>query len=218
MNKFHVVEQFLSVQGEGFHIGVPMWFLRLSGCNLSCPFCDTDHPPLHVRTAEQIYSEFVMQGAGQFGMPDILVITGGEPMLQVNKGLIDVLFTLFKKIHIETNGTKEFPEFFSEKRYRDRLWISFSPKLNTSFELQFFNEIKIVVPGTQKDGTCWDVVKIKKLIQFSEEKKIFFLLYLMPEARGSTMLASSVAFAQNIQETLPKCTLGIQAHKFWSVK
>ena len=54
MNKYRVNEIFCSLQGEGYHTGTPAVFVRLSGCNLRCPFCDTDHSAGELMTADEI--------------------------------------------------------------------------------------------------------------------------------------------------------------------
>lgn len=115
MIQYHVSEIFgPTIQGEGLHAGLPCVFLRLSGCNLwtnasvpskTCPWCDT--PQLFNRremTAKEICAELakLMKREKHFG----LVISGGEPLLQLDDDLLDALYDLeFPWIDVETNGT-----------------------------------------------------------------------------------------------------------------
>lgn len=97
-----VNEIFNSFQGEGIYTGVPATFLRLAGCNLNCDFCDTDfkeYDELSVNMVKNILIENMEKHK-----TNIVVITGGEPLLQYNevKQLIDELKC---KVQIETNGT-----------------------------------------------------------------------------------------------------------------
>ncbi len=97
-----VNEIFNSFQGEGIYTGVPATFLRLAGCNLNCDFCDTNfkqYDELPVNMVKNILIENMEKHK-----TNIVVITGGEPLLQYNevKQLIDELKC---KVQIETNGT-----------------------------------------------------------------------------------------------------------------
>ena len=82
---YHVNEIFYTLQGEGAHSGIPAVFVRFSGCNLRCPWCDTDFADHTDMTAEQIVSEAL----ALYDIPNerrkMLVLTGGEPSLQVDK-------------------------------------------------------------------------------------------------------------------------------------
>ena len=112
---YKVNEIFYSLQGEGFWTGTPMVFLRFSGCNLKCPFCDTDHEGYRTMTAEEIVQE-VKETGGACGR---VCVTGGEPGLQLNRALVDALHEAGFKVHVETNGTRMLPEVD---------WITLSPK------------------------------------------------------------------------------------------
>ena len=122
---YRVNEIFYSLQGEGFWTGTPMVFLRFSGCNLKCPFCDTEHGAFREMTAEEILREMQAYGCGR------ACVTGGEPSLQLDKELVDALHDAGFRIHVETNGTRPLPEGVD--------WVTLSPKTD--------------VPGLKGDGT-----------------------------------------------------------------
>ena len=113
---YRVNEIFLSLQGEGFWTGTPMVFLRFSGCNLACPFCDTSHREYKELSVSGIVEE-VLEAAGDCRR---VCITGGEPTLQLDRDLIEALHTADFKLHLETNGTQAIPEGLD--------WITVSPK------------------------------------------------------------------------------------------
>lgn len=132
MNKYRVNEIFCSLQGEGYHTGTPAVFVRLSGCNLRCPFCDTDHSAGELMTADEI------AGAAEQYAPRTLILTGGEPALQADAELIDALHTRGFDIHIETNGTRPLPPGID--------WVTCSPKYEPVV-LDRIDELKIVYQG-----------------------------------------------------------------------
>ena len=109
-----VNEIFYSLQGEGFNTGTPAIFVRLSGCNLDCPFCDTDHISGKEMTEGEIIEEVSRYKA------QLVVVTGGEPALQLTESLVEMLHLLGKTVAVETNGTVELP--------RNVDWITLSPK------------------------------------------------------------------------------------------
>ena len=123
-------EIFESLQGEGFHTGTPAVFVRFSGCNLACPFCDTDHRAFTTMTDEQIAA-----AVAQF-KPELVVLTGGEPGLQVSDRLIDLLHAEGRKVAIETNGTCTLPAGID--------WVTVSPKEGSTPVLTAANEVKVV--------------------------------------------------------------------------
>ena len=84
---YKVNEIFYSLQGEGRWMGRPAVFVRMSGCNLKCPFCDTDFRGYREMSADDILSKCLEEG----GECRFIVLTGGEPSLQVDEQLIATL-------------------------------------------------------------------------------------------------------------------------------
>ena len=146
---YRINEIFYSLQGEGFHTGTPAVFIRFSGCNLSCPFCDTDfasYEELTVRQIAERVEALLPEETQQFRSP-ILVLTGGEPALQTDAALLEVLHRELRlPIHIETNGTLPLPDGID--------WITCSPKEGTKLALTNVNEVKVVFTGTY-DPEVW---------------------------------------------------------------
>lgn len=136
-----VNEIFYSIQGEGFHTGTAAVFIRLSGCNLKCPFCDTDFSKYEEKTEQQIVDIILAIG----GDSQLVVITGGEPTLQNCTMLIDMLHRHGKIVAMESNGTREVPYNID--------WLTISPKQQFVgkagfLEVRRCNELKVVYDGT----------------------------------------------------------------------
>ena len=113
---YRINEIFYSLQGEGFHSGTPAVFVRFSGCNLRCHFCDTEHESGTPMTLEQIAHE-----ANRYPVADMIVLTGGEPSLFIDDPFVADLKRLTnKRIAIETNGTRPLPANLD--------WVTLSPK------------------------------------------------------------------------------------------
>ena len=107
-------EIFYSLQGEGYFTGTPAVFVRFAGCNLRCPFCDTDHEPFTEMTPEEVVEE-----VGRYPARHV-VITGGEPSLQLTGTLVEALHAAGKFVAVETNGTHPLPPEVD--------WVTLSPK------------------------------------------------------------------------------------------
>lgn len=123
-------EIFYSLQGEGYHTGTPAVFVRFSGCNLRCPFCDTQFESGCMMTDEAIVEEVMQYPA------TLVVLTGGEPSLFVDNALIDKLHSCGKYVAIETNGTHLLPDTID--------WVTCSPKENSLLSLKQADEVKVV--------------------------------------------------------------------------
>ena len=141
MNRMYKVNEiFYSLQGEGYHTGTPAVFVRLSGCNLSCPFCDTDHAAYRTMTADGIAAE-----ASRFPARH-LVLTGGEPSLQLSVPLLTALSRAGFYIQIETNGTRPLPPGID--------WVTCSPKQGGKVVLTHIDELKVVYQGQDVEATA----------------------------------------------------------------
>ncbi len=138
-------EIFYSLQGEGHHTGYPSVFIRFSGCNLQCPFCDTRHNEGVAMNDTDIVRAVNLYKA------DWVVLTGGEPSLFIDADFIRLLHQATgKKIAIETNGTHELPEGID--------WVTVSPKIgiaemigNPEIKVGRADEIKVVDVGQDLD-------------------------------------------------------------------
>lgn len=126
-------EIFYSLQGEGFHTGTPAIFIRFSGCNLKCHFCDTQHESGTMMTDENILYE-VNKYPTRF-----VILTGGEPSLWIDETFINRLHDSGKYICIETNGTHPLPLGID--------WVTCSPKEGGQVVLDKIDEIKVVYEG-----------------------------------------------------------------------
>lgn len=127
-------EMFYSLQGEGFHTGTPALFVRFSGCNLRCPFCDTPNDEGRWTDDEAVWAEAAACPAR------MVVLTGGEPSLWTDDALIDGLHRLGKYVCIETNGTRRVPAGID--------WVTCSPK-GELVVLDRIDEVKVVFTGKE---------------------------------------------------------------------
>lgn len=134
-------EIFYSLQGEGHHAGTPAVFVRFSGCNLKCPFCDTTHEAFTEMSEEDIVHEVSRYPARH------IVLTGGEPTLQLTTSLIDHLHACGWYVQMETNGTHPLPEGCRVD------WVTCSPK-DSPVRLAHIDELKVVYTG--QDMTAYD--------------------------------------------------------------
>ena len=195
---YRINEIFYSLQGEGFWTGTPMVFLRFSGCNLKCPFCDTDHAGYREMTADDIVAE-VSAAGGACGR---VCVTGGEPGLQLDKELVDALHAAGFKVHVETNGTRPLPEVD---------WVTLSPKED--------------VQGLKGDGTVVleraDEVKVVYQGGVHEKWAAFPATwhFLQPcdtgdPARNKTLLAETIDHIQRH----PLWRLSLQTHKLTDIR
>ena len=144
-------EIFFSVQGEGLHSGTAAVFVRFSGCNLRCPFCDTEFSSGEFMSDERIVSEI----SALIGDAKLIVLTGGEPTLQVDEQLLKKLHSISEGIIVamETNGTRPIPNGVD--------FITFSPKdqyaENAEPVLESCSELKLIFPGA--DPASYENIK-----------------------------------------------------------
>lgn len=119
---------FYSLQGEGRNTGRAAIFIRFAGCNLKCPFCDTDFAQYEEMSDEDILNRIKSYPS------HFVVLTGGEPSLQVDRQLVDLLHKHGYELAMETNGTHPIVDGID--------WITCSPKGNTV--IKRCNELKCI--------------------------------------------------------------------------
>ncbi|MFS0738626.1 7-carboxy-7-deazaguanine synthase [Sphingomonas sp. 1P06PA] len=168
---YAVKEMFLTLQGEGLQVGRRAVFCRFAGCNLwsgreqdretaACTFCDTEFVGLDgdgggrypdaaalAAAARRLWSGWIEEPGGR----PLIVLTGGEPMLQVDDALVDALHGAGFEIAIETNGTLPVATGID--------WICVSPKAGNPVVQRSGNELKLVwpQPGVDwKEMEAWD--------------------------------------------------------------
>lgn len=139
-----VNEIFYSLQGEGMNTGRPAVFIRLSVCNLKCPFCDTDFSKYREMTVDQIADE--VRSISKYCR--FVVITGGEPTIQDCVPLIDTLHLAGYEVAMESNGTRPAPYNVN--------WLTISPKTayidNNAAKVRQMaaDEVKLVFDGVHE--------------------------------------------------------------------
>lgn len=126
-------EIFYSLQGEGFHTGTPAVFIRFSGCNLKCSFCDTQHEEGIGMSDEEILAE-----VGKYPATTV-ILTGGEPSLWIDREFVNRLHRMEKFVCIETNGTRPLPDNMD--------WVTCSPKQGAELRISRMDEVKVVYEG-----------------------------------------------------------------------
>jgi 7-carboxy-7-deazaguanine synthase len=153
---YAVKEMFLTLQGEGAQAGRPAVFCRFSGCNLwsglerdrataQCQFCDTDFVGTDGQNGGKFANAEALADALQALWPEevvgadaYIVFTGGEPCLQLDADLLDILAARGFETAVETNGTLEVPESVD--------WFCVSPKLQAPLKQTRGHELKFVYP------------------------------------------------------------------------
>ena len=200
---YAINEIFYTLQGEGAHSGIPAVFIRFSGCNLHCPWCDTEFTSHTEMSAAQI----VAQVQELYDLPNerrkMVVLTGGEPSLQVDKALVDALHAAGFYICIETNGTRLLPEGID--------WITCSPKLVESrkskverpLALKKANEVKVVFTGDY-DPEIW-----------REQLEAEHWLLQPLRYTGEWLLNNCDAFEDDRNDNLDDTVRYILSHPFW---
>lgn len=149
MRVYRVNNIFYSLQGEGRYTGCAAVFIRFAGCNLRCPFCDTDFEDYREMTAEEIIETISRYEVRSTRYEDssphkLIVLTGGEPTLQVDEAFIDLLHQRGYEVAMESNGTRPAPKNLD--------WLTVSPKVKEEGEWRKENgERRIEKWGRQPD-------------------------------------------------------------------
>jgi 7-carboxy-7-deazaguanine synthase (Cx14CxxC type) len=208
--KYRIKEIFFTQQGEGKNTGKDFIFVRFSGCNLwsgqekhrasaICKFCDTDfYGTDGINGGKYLAKELIEKIKSLWISADSqirVVLTGGEPLLQVDKGLINALKTENIYIAVETNGTLEAPDGID--------WICMSPKANTEIKLRKGSEVKVVYPQKNLNPDNFNVLDFKN-----------FYIQPMDSENYEDNVSQSVKYCmQN-----PNWKLSLQTHKILGIR
>lgn len=191
-----VNEIFYSLQGEGLHAGTPAVFVRFSGCNLRCPFCDTAH-----QSGRQMTDAEILDAVGCYPAR-MVILTGGEPSLFIDYDFVQMLKDAGYYVAIETNGTHALPGNID--------FVTCSPKMEfvagARPVIEHCDELKVVFDGTN-DMSLYD-----NLIATSH-------YVLQPcdtgdAERNLTITRAAVAYCLEH----PKWRLSVQLHKMLSIQ
>ena len=208
---YSVKEIFYTLQGEGANAGRPAVFCRFAGCNLwtgreedradaVCTFCDTDFVGTDgegggkFKTADLLADEIVKHW-GDTPSHRFVVLTGGEPMLQVDAALIEALHARLFTIAVETNGTIEPPPGLD--------WICVSPKADSKVVVTSGDELKLVFP---QDGVDPE--------RFADLAFTHFFLQPM----DNLLQATNQRLAMDYCLAHPQWKLGLQTHKILAIR
>ena len=198
MIKIKVSEIFTSFQGEGPYVGTPATFLRLYGCNLDCPWCDTDISTYEIMSVDDVAEILLTQM--EFNNIKTLIITGGEPTLQMDE--IKRLIKEFPneiKVQLETNGSifdyiETVDYVISPKEDKEKVFENYYKFENTFFKF---------VISSQEDID--EVISLKD--KYDYEKTI----WLQPE------FSKDIDIVNLIRENFPRLKnvkLSVQTHKY----
>lgn len=192
MSAMRINEIFYSIQGEGRYTGTPAVFVRFAGCNLRCSFCDTEFETYTEMTEDEIVSAVRSYPATH------VILTGGEPTLQLTSSLLQLFEAQGLLVHIETNGTHPLPEGPIH-------WVTCSPKY-APLRIQRIDELKVVYEG--QDLSKYDAIV--------PQPKVFSL---QPCDTGDTERNQQI-LDQTIHYILdhPQWNLSLQTHKIINVK
>lgn len=215
---YSIVEVFHTIQGEGFHAGTPAVFIRFAGCNLwtgrakdrdrdaarngaLCPkWCDTDFVSRGKRDLESLMAE-----VEQLPRAPLCVLTGGEPLLQIDEALMNHLNAAFDTVAVETNGTQP-----CDTPVRDGLWITMSPKVTADkIVLKSVDELKVVYPDY--DPASYDAVSAQH--RFVQPRAACDIATI----GKSSLNRESMRMAADFVMRNPAWRLSIQTHKLVGV-
>lgn len=198
LQKYPIVEIFHSVQGEGFHVGIPHVFIRFGNCNLRCEWCDTDF-----FTYQELSLEEIIDTVLSFQC-DRVIFTGGEPAMQDLSTIGSALKKYGISLSIESNGTIPIDPIID--------WICISPKdqlyPNSPIKQRTGDELKVVYCG--QDLSMYDDLKSG----FSNH----FIQPCYMEEDSVEENGKSFKFVEQIVKENPGWRLSLQTHKWIGVQ
>ena len=204
--KYRVNEIFYSLQGEGRNTGRAAVFIRFSGCNLRCSFCDTDFS-----SYTEMSGDDILEAIRPWKHCGFVVLTGGEPSLQVDDALVDALHREGFYLAMETNGTHAVPEGID--------WVTVSPKVapadfSKGERPQRIHELKVIWEPSLNGKE-----EMPQVLKAWADKLTAPLLYLQPcdtgdKERNREIIQQCVEY---IKEH-PEWRLSLQTHKLIDIR
>ena len=192
-----LMEEFYTIQGEGYHTGTAAYFIRIGGCDVGCHWCDVKeswnadlHPPTEISK--------IVENAAKYA--DTIVITGGEPLMWDMTLITDSLKKEGLKVHVETSGAYTLSGTWD--------WICLSPKKNKLPTIKVYenaNELKVIIHN-------------KHDFIFAEEQAAKVnpnaILFLQPEwSKKEEMTPMIVDYVMSN----PKWRVSLQTHKYLNI-
>ncbi|MCL6460406.1 Organic radical activating enzyme [Flavobacterium micromati] len=192
-----LMEEFYTIQGEGFHTGKAAYFIRIGGCDVGCHWCDVKeswnaelHPPTAI--------DLIVNNASKYS--ETVVVTGGEPLMWDMSLLTQRLKNLNLKVHIETSGAYPLSGSWD--------WICLSPKKNklpTETVYNNANELKVIIYNKH------DFIFAEEQAEKVNPKAI---LFLQPEwSKSEEMTPFIVEYVMKN----PKWRVSLQTHKYLNI-
>ncbi len=192
-----LMEEFYTIQGEGFHKGTAAYFIRVGGCDVGCHWCDVKeswnakvHPPTSI--------EHIVDNAAKYS--DTIVVTGGEPLTWNMRPLTEALKAKNLQTHIETSGAYELTGVWD--------WICLSPKKNKVPSGKIYDEaheLKVIIYNKH------DFIFAEEQAAKTNKKCI---LYLQPEWSVSDKVTPLIV---DYVMKNPKWKVSLQTHKYLNI-
>lgn len=192
-----LMEEFYTIQGEGFHTGTAAYFIRIGGCDVGCHWCDVKeswNAELHPPTSADV----IVANAKKYA--NTVVITGGEPLMWDMSLITQMLKNQDLKVHIETSGAYELTGTWD--------WICLSPKKNklpTETVYNAAHELKVIIHNKH------DFIFAEEQAEKVNKSAI---LFLQPEwSKKEEMTPLIVDYVMNN----PKWRVSLQTHKYLNI-
>ena len=224
-NSYRINNIFYSLQGEGRNTGRAAAFIRFAGCNLRCPFCDTEFDSYREMTADEILQEIAQLSSFTSPLSSLfIVLTGGEPTLQVDEHFVDLLHQEGYEVAMESNGTRPAP--------RNLDWLTVSPKVvdggrsmvdggswMVDGEGKAPDEIKIVFEENTAEMLSSPASPLSSLLSPLSSLPSPPFLYLQPcdtgdSARNAFILQQCISYIKQH----PQWRLSLQTHKLIGIE
>jgi organic radical activating enzyme len=192
-----LMEEFYTIQGEGYHTGTAAYFIRIGGCDVGCHWCDVKeswNAALHPPTSTDV----IVANAKKYA--NTVVITGGEPLMWDMKQITQKLKQQNIQVHIETSGAYQLSGEWD--------WICLSPKKNklpTQTVYDKANELKVIIHNKH------DFIFAEEQAEKVNKDAI---LFLQPEwSKKEEMTPQIVEYVMNN----PKWRVSLQTHKYLNI-